>query len=117
MKSLIKPLLGMSLVWNIYLVVGVILNQSYALTRAAGGQYSTFPTGIRIAYLVTLAILVYQVFIFFTQVKRPPWIYKVFFFLGIASLIVNAISRSSNERWNAIPAAVIAYSFFREWKR
>ena len=116
MKSLIKPLLGMSLVWNIYLVVGVILNQSYARTRAAGGQFESFPTGIRFAYLITLAILIYQVLLFFTQVKRPPWIYKVFFFLGIASLIVNAISRSSNERWNAIPATVIAYGFYREWK-
>ena len=116
MKSLIKPLLGISLTWNFYLVVGVILNQSYALTRAAGGQYSTFPTGIRIAYLVTLAILIYQVLLFFTNVKRPEWICKAFFFLGIASFIVNAISRSSNERWNAIPAAVIAYGFYREWK-
>ena len=115
MKSLIKPLLVASLVWNIYLVVGVILNQSYALTRAAGGQYERFPTGIRVAYLVTLAILIYQALIFFTNVKRPAWIYKVFFFLGIASFLVNAISRSTNERWNAIPAVVIAFAFYREW--
>ena len=117
MKSLIKPLLGVSLIWNIYLVVGVILNQSYALTRAAGGQYESFPTGIRVAYLVTLAILFYQALLFFTKVNRPEWIYKAFFFLGIASVLVNAISRSNNERWNAIPAAVIAYGFYREWKK
>ena len=116
MNRFFRPLLALSLGWNIYFVAGVILNQSYALTRAAGGQYSTFPTGIRFAYLVTLAILIYQVFIFFTDVKRPEWICKAFFFLGIASFIVNAISRSSNERWNAIPAAVIAYGFYREWK-
>ena len=116
MKSIFKPLLAISLAWNIYLVAGVILNQSYALTRAAGGQYSTFPTGIRIAYLLTFAILIYQILIFFTQVKRPSWIYKVFFFLGIISTLMNAISRSSNERWNAIPAALIAYGFYREWK-
>ena len=115
MKSLTKPLLVASLVWNIYLVVGVILNQSYALTRAAGGQYESFPMGIRVAYLVTLAIVIYQALIFFTKVKRPAWIYKVFFFLGIASFLVNAISRSTNERWNAIPAAVIAFAFYREW--
>ena len=82
MKSLLKPLLGISLIWNFYLVIGVILNQSYALTRAAGGQYESFPMGIRVAYLVTLAILIYQALIFFTNVKRPAWIYKVFFFLG-----------------------------------
>ena len=115
MKSLLRPLLALSLAWNIYLVAGVIFNQSYALTRAAGGQYETFPAGIRVAYLITIAILFYQVLVLFTQVKRPTWIYKVFFFLGIASFLVNAISRSSNERWNAIPAAIIAFAFYREW--
>ena len=117
MKNLIKPFLAISLAWNAYLVAGVILNQSYALTRAAGGQYDTFPTGIRVAYLLTFAIIIYQALLFFTEVKRPAWIYKVFFFLGIASFVVNAISRSANERWNAIPAALIAYCFYREWKR
>lgn len=117
MKSLIKPLLAISLLWNVYLVLGVILNQSYALTRAAGGQFETFPEGIRVAYLFTLAILIYQALLFFTEVKRPVWIYKIFFFLGVASTFVNTISRSSNERWNAIPAAVIAYGFYQEWKR
>jgi hypothetical protein len=112
MKSLLRPLLALSLAWNIYLVAGVIFNQSYALTRAAGGQYETFPTGIRAAYLLTLAILVYQVLLFFTHIKRPMWIYKAFFLLGIASTLMNAMSRSGNERWNAIPAAVIAYGFF-----
>lgn len=115
MRSLLRPLLALSLAWNIYLVAGVILNQSYALTRAAGGQYETFPAGIRVAYLITIAILFYQVLVLFTQVKRPTWVYRVFFFLGIASFLVNAISRSSNERWNAIPAAIIAFAFYREW--
>jgi hypothetical protein len=30
---------------------------------------------------------------------------------------MNAISRSAEERWNVIPAAVIAYAFFKEWKQ
>ena len=112
MERLLKPLLAVSLAWNIFLVLGVILNQDFAFTRAAGGQYETFPTGIRAAYLLTLAILVYQVLLFFTHIKRPMWIYKAFFLLGIASTLMNAMSRSGNERWNAIPAAVIAYGFF-----
>jgi hypothetical protein len=115
MNRFFRLLLALSLGWNIYLVAGVILNQSYALTRAAGGQFESFPAGIRFAYLITLAILIYQVLLLFTQVKRPTWIYKVFFFLGIASFLVNAISRSSDERWNAIPAAIIAFAFYREW--
>ena len=115
-KSLIKPLVATSLLWNVYLVLGVILNQSYALTRAAGGQFETFPVGIRVAYILTLAILTYQALLLFTAVKRPAWIYKALFYLGIASTFVNAISRSSNERWNAIPAALIALGFYREWR-
>lgn len=116
MKNLIKPFLALSLAWNAYLVAGVILNQSYALTRAAGGQYDTFPTGIRVAYLLTFAIIIYQALLFFTEVKRPVWIYKVFFFLGIASFFVNAISRSANERWNVIPALIIAIAFYKKWR-
>lgn len=116
MKSLLKPLLAISLTWNITLVAGVILNQNYALTRAAGGQFETFPSGIRIMYVVTLAVLIYQVLLFFTQVKRPTWVYKAFFILGLLSIGVNAISRSANERWNVIPATVIAYAFYLKWK-
>jgi hypothetical protein len=115
MERLLRPLLALSLAWNVYLVAGVILNQSYALTRAAGGQYQSFPTGIRAAYVITFAIVIYQSLILFTQIKRPTWIYKVFFYIGIASFLVNAISRSANERWNAIPAAIIAFAFYREW--
>jgi hypothetical protein len=117
MNKVFKPLLALSLIWNIALVAGVVFNQNYAHTRAAGGQFSTFPVSIRIAYLLTLAILFYQFLIFFSNIKRPEWIYKTFFFLGLLSIFVNAISRSANERWNVIPALVIAYAFYKKWKK
>lgn len=117
MNKVFKPLLALSLIWNIALVAGVVFNQDYALTRAAGGQFETFPASIRIAYLLTLAILAYQFLIFFSTIKRPSWIYKAFFFLGLLSIGVNAISRSANERWNVIPATVIAIAFYKKWKK
>jgi len=33
-----------SFAWNLYLVGGVMLGASYALDRAAGGQFEVFPT-------------------------------------------------------------------------
>ena len=117
MKHLFKFALLLSLGWNIFLVIGVITNQDYAITRAAGGQFESFPTGIRVAYCVTLAILIFQSQILFSKKRWPRALYALFFILGCSSVIVNGISRSADERWNVIPAAVIAYAFFKEWKQ
>ena len=116
MKHLFKSALLLSLGWNIFLVIGVITNQEYAITRAAGGQFESFPNGIRIAYCVTLAILIFQSQILFTQKRWPRALYALFFFLGCSSVLMNAISRSADERWNAIPALLIAIAFYRKWK-
>ena len=116
MKHLVKPALLLSFGWNIYLVIGVIANQDYALTRAAGGQFESFPTGIRAAYCLTLALLIFQLEILFTRRKRPQALYAIFFFLGCSSVFVNAISRSVDERWNVIPAAIIAIAFYKKWR-
>jgi hypothetical protein len=32
--------------------------------------------------------------------------------LGVIGILANAASRSSNERWNVIPAAVITWAFW-----
>jgi hypothetical protein len=116
MMRLIKPVLLLSFGWNIFLVIGVIANQNYARTRAAGGQFDSFPTGIRIAYCVTLAILIFQSQILFSKKKWPGALYAIFFFLGSSSVLMNAISRSPDERWNALPALIIAFAFYRKWK-
>jgi hypothetical protein len=103
--------------WNFYLVFGVIANQSYAFERAAGGQFDSFPIGIRIAYLLNLSIVIYQALILFGRVKARRIVIRSLFILGVLSVLVNAFSQSPLERWNAIPAALIAYAFFRELKK
>jgi hypothetical protein len=117
MNRIFKASLLLAFGWNLFLVIGVIANQNYALTRAAGGQFESFPSAIRIAYLINLAIVIYQIDLLFSKIKRSDLIIKVFFILSTLSFIVNAISRSANERWNAIPAALIALAFYREMRK
>jgi hypothetical protein len=102
--------------WNISLLVGVVFDAGFAHSRAAGGQFESFPMGIRIAYGLELALILYQVWIFklifHTDPARPTWTPKVFFILGVIGIILNAASRSANERWNVIPAFIITWAFW-----
>ena len=106
----------LSFAWNAFLLIGVVLNLSFVHTRAAGGQFTDFPTGIRIIYVLQLALVAYQVWIFklilHSDPVKPKWIPKLFFTLGILGIMANAASRSSNERWNVIPAVIITWSFW-----
>ena len=106
----------LSFAWNAFLLIGVVLNIGFVHTRAAGGQFIEFPTEIRVVYFLQLALVIYQVWIFklifHADPVRPNWIPKLFFTLGILGILLNAASRSSNERWNVIPAAIITWSFW-----
>ena len=106
----------LSFAWNIFLLVGVILNIEFVHSRAAGGQFTDFPTSIRVVYILQLALVVYQVWIFKLIFNREPirlkWLPKLFFIVGIIGILLNALSRSSNERWNVIPAGIITWSFW-----
>jgi hypothetical protein len=106
----------LSFTWNIFLLVGVALNLGFVHTRAAGGQFTDFPTAIRVLYLLQLALVMYQAWIFtriFHSVQiRLKWAPKFFVLLGFFGILLNAASRSSNERWNVIPAAVITWAFW-----
>ncbi len=106
-----------SFTWNLYLVGGVILGASFALERAAGGQFEVFPTYIRFVYLFNFALIVSQVVIFgryqYGVAIKRKWIVKAFVILGILGILANALSRSTNERWNVIPAAIITFAFYR----
>jgi membrane-associated HD superfamily phosphohydrolase len=116
MNKALRIAVSASLIWNIYLVIGVVNNSEYALTRAAGGQFDSFPTGIRIAYVVTLMILLYQALVLLGNHHAPRWIMTAMLVMGVLSVLVNAISRSVNERWNAIPAGIIAFGVYRRYK-
>jgi hypothetical protein len=113
---LIYLLVLLSFSWNAFLLIGVVLNLSFVLNRAAGGQFTDFPTGIRFIYVLQLALVAYQVWIFklifHSDPVKPNWMPKLFFTLGILGILANTASRSSNERWNVIPAAIIAWSFW-----
>lgn len=102
--------------WNAFLLIGVVLNFGFVHSRAAGGQFTEFPTEIRVVYFLQLALVIYQAWIFkqiyHSDQVKPNWIPKLFFILGILGILLNAASRSSNERWNVIPAAIITWSFW-----
>ena len=102
--------------WNLYLVGGVMLGASFALDRAAGGQFEVFPFYIRIIYILNFALIVYQVMLFgryeYGIAIKPKWIVKAFVILGVLGILANAASRSANERWNVIPAFVITAAFY-----
>jgi hypothetical protein len=106
-----------SFAWNLYLVGGVILGSSFALDRAAGGQFEVFPTYIRVIYILNFALIVYQVMIFgryeYGLAIKPKWIVKAFVILGVLGILANAASRSVDERWNVIPAIIITFAFYR----
>ncbi len=108
-----------SFAWNLYLVLGVMLGASYALDRAAGGQFEYFPTSIRVIYILNFALVFYQMVIFILyirgQIVKPKWILKVFIILGILGILANAASRSPLERWNVIPAAIITLAFYMSY--
>ena len=106
----------LSFAWNAFLLIGVVLNLGFVHTRAAGGQFIEFPTEIRVVYFLQLALVIYQVWIFklifHSDSVKPNWIPKLFFTMGILGILANAASRSANERWNVIPAAIITWSFW-----
>lgn len=103
--------------WNILLLTGVVFNFEFAHSRAAGGRYTDFPSTIRVIYLFQLALVIYQVRVFTKLFKGKPmrhqWIPKFFFAIGILGILLNAASKSSNERWNVIPAAIICWAFWK----
>jgi len=115
-KRLFSAAVLLSFIWNLILVLGVVLNMDYALPRAAGGQFESFSTSIRILYVSQTFVLVYQVFIYLQLLQnrpvKPIWAPKLFAYLGLVSIFMNAISRSSQEQINVIPAAIISVAFF-----
>ena len=63
-NPLVFAIVLLSFAWNVFLLIGVVLNLGFVQTRAAGGQFTDFPTGIRVAYVLQLALVTYQVWIF-----------------------------------------------------
>jgi hypothetical protein len=116
MKRIFKVAVLLSFAWNLALVIGVVLNAGYALPRAAGGQFDSFPFSIRALYLSQTFVLLYQIYVYLQIMQnksvKPVWVPKAFAYLGLVSVFMNAISRSTQEQMNVIPASIIAVAFF-----
>lgn len=106
----------LSFSWNIFLLVGVVLNLEFSHTRAAGGQFTDFPTAVRVLYLAQFALVAYQVWvfkvIFYADSIRMKWQTRFFIIIGVLGILLNAASRSSSERWNVVPAIIITWAFW-----
>jgi hypothetical protein len=116
MKRIFKVAVLLSFAWNLALVIGVVLNAGYALPRAAGGQFESFPFSIRALYLSQTFVLLYQIYVYLQIMQnksvKPVWVPRAFAYLGLVSVFMNAISRSTQEQMNVIPAAIISVAFF-----
>lgn len=111
-----------SLIFNCVILFSVVLNLDWVRTRAAGGQFDDFPIVLRIIY--------FAMFIFMITLMIWLWENRNRFlsqrgikfakFLGVLfsiSTLTQLISRSPDERWNAIPAIILAITFFKLAKR
>lgn len=115
--------LAIAQVWAFVLVIGVIANAGWVRSRAAGGAYDTFPVGLRVAYLLNVALVVGTAVFAWrlfrrggARTKGQVLAARIVAVIFLLSTVVNAASRSVDERWNAIGAFVVAAYFFY-WSR
>jgi hypothetical protein len=105
------------LIYNTVLLLSVSLNSEWARTRAAGGGFDSFPMGIRIIYF-SMATFMGAVMFWLWDKRhgittiREGRLATAFTLLFSISTVLQLISRSSDERWNAIPAALLAITFW-----
>jgi hypothetical protein len=105
-----------SFIWNLVLVIGVVIESKFALPRATGGQFDSFPIAIRVLYVFTTIFVIYQfvISIRFLQksIIEKLWILRILTIISIFSAVINFLSPSYLEKWNSIPALIIASLFF-----
>jgi hypothetical protein len=106
----------LALIYNVAILLSVTLNLSWVRTRAAGGQYSSFPITLRVLYLfmaVGTGILIFYLrkLISSTVTEQDLKFARYLGWLFVVSTILQLISRSPQEQWNGIPAAIIAMTF------
>lgn len=117
----LKPVLGLlvfaSFYYNLTLLFGVVMNYDWALSRAAGGQFDSFPSWLRVIYFFmacamgALAFLAWD-FLRGNVSSRAQRVARIISIVFAFSTVLQLISRSVDERWNAIPAAILALSFW-----
>lgn len=109
-----KPLVisaQLSLSYNIAVLLSVSLDLDWVRTRAAGGQFDSFPVLLRILYLLMALFMVYLshfIFVFEKLSFQGRRLARIFGYIFLLSTFTQLISRSVDERFNAFPAAIIA---------
>lgn len=106
-----------SLLYNFAILLSVTLNLDWVRTRAAGGQYETFPVAIRVIYFVMssfMGTLIFWLWDHRNQVLDAPSkrLARIFSYTFLISTALQLVSRSADERWNAIPASILAITFW-----
>lgn len=107
-----------SLIFNIIILFLVVLNNDWVKTRAAGGQFTDFPLAIRFVYFI-MALLTISLLIWLWRVKNKTLTQgqqkfaQYVSYLFFVSTVFQLISRSPDERWNAIPAITIAITLLQ----
>lgn len=107
-----------SLLYNFFLLISVTLNLDWAHSRAAGGQFDSFPIYLRVVYFFMSVLTMTLLFWLWDNrsglvSQRSRKVGRLLGFLFSVSTLLQLISQSPNERWNAIPALVLAITFFR----
>ena len=118
MKALkvLIPLSLISLIYNAAILFSVTLNLDWVRTRAAGGQYKTFPIGIRFVDFLMGIFMLFLFSMLWSYRDKPmddkgPLVTRIIGYTFFVSMFFQIASRSSDERWNAIPAAILAITF------
>lgn len=115
-KKVLYRVALLSLFYNFAVVISVVLNLDWVLTRAAGGQYESFPAWLRIMYLgiavgtLVIARILVSLYGEEREAKQSS-VARGIGWLFVLSTIAQLISTSPDERWNAIPASLIAVAF------
>lgn len=117
-KKIVLAASLLSLGWNLYLTASVALNSLSVAPRVAGGELHSFSGALRFTYAVQAIVVLFQFFFMVQLFKRSGvWskssylLARIFLILSGLSAVVNLFSRSDLERWNVIPASVIALGY------
>jgi hypothetical protein len=118
MKALkyLIPLSLISLIYNIVILLSVTLNLDWVRTRAAGGQYTDFPIGVRFVDLLMAIFMVFLIGMLWNHREKQmdekgPTVTRIIGYTFFISMFFQIASRSMDERWNAIPAGILAVTF------
>jgi hypothetical protein len=98
------------------ILFSVVLNLDWVRTRAAGGQFKTFPVGVRFVDFLMGIFMIFLTGLLWNHSnklmdEKGPMVTRIIGYTFFVSTFFQLISRSTNERWNAIPAFILAITF------